>query len=403
MRVGHRVRRRRVLNRRGAIAVLLALLLIPLLLFVAFCVDIGWIAKTKSELQNAADAAAEAGARQLADNYGAYTVAGSQNGASLVSSAKQNASTFINKYGQYNGAGGVKSLSILSGDVHYGFTDANGNFNASYAGYPNTVQVTARRDSSANSPLALFFGSFAGKTTESLTTTAAATIYTGLISSFDPSGGGVSSGATFTGGGGGWGELYQSSGNGFQCSLLPVAFDVNYWISFVATGVSPDGSTHTSNGQAQIQIYPSPNQAPGNFGLLCIGAPTNADPSYVNWILNGPSADDLQYLIDNDEVPVSQQSPVAWKGSPGLKSNLVSDFASIIGQPRLLPLFQPASSNPYQAATGNGSNTKYNIVGFVGVSVTQATGSGSNMNISVTPCGVVDPTAVFSPSSVYPA
>ncbi len=389
---------------KGAIAPLIALLLIPLLVFVAFCVDIGWITKTKSELQNAADAAVAAGARQLADNYGAYSVAGNQNRATLIANAKNIASTYINAYGQYNGASDAKTLSILSSDIQYGFTNADGDFNASYAGYPNTVQVAARRDSNANSQLSLFFGSITGRTSESLVASASATVYTGLISSFDPKGGGVSSGATFTGGGGGWGDFYGSSGGGFNCSLLPVAFDVNYWNAFVATAVSPDGSMNTgADGAAQIKIYPSPDQAPGNVGLLCIGPPTNSDPSYADWIENGPSPSDLQYLIDDGQVPVSQQAPQAWKGSPGLKSNLVNSFAAIVDQPRLLPLFKAASTSPYQAASGNGSNATYNIVGFVGVTVTSATGNGSNMSICVKPCGVVDPTAVFDPSTVYPA
>jgi hypothetical protein len=48
------------------------------------------------------------------------------------------------------------------------------------------------------------------------------------------------------------------------------------------------------------------------------------------------------------------------------------------------------------AATGSGQNATYAIVGFVGVTITQATSSGSNMNISIQPSAIVDPTAAFS-------
>ena len=40
--------------------------------------------------------------------------------------------------------------------------------------------------------------------------------------------------------------------------------------------------------------------------------------------------------------PVSLTAPKAWKGSPGLHNALKADFAAIVGQPRLLPLFKPA-------------------------------------------------------------
>ena len=389
---------RPVLHRRGAVAVAVALLLIPLLAFVAFCVDIGWITTTKSELQNAADSSAAAGARQLVDNYGAYSLLNRQ---SLITSAEQNASTYCTRFGGYNNAGGVASLQVLSGDIQFGFTDANGNYQSSTttSGYPNTVQVVTRRDASANSRLPLFFASVLGRRDTSLTATASATLYTGLISSFDPYGGGEGAGSGLAAG-----DDYSVDGGGAGCGLLPVAFDVNVWNAFFATGQSSDGVVHTdASGTPQIQVYPSPQQAPGNFGLLCIGPWTNATPDYRNWIQNGPNASDLQSLIDSARFPVSEQTPKAWKGSPGLRDTLRSDFTAIIGQPRLLPLFKPASTTPYQAASGAGSNATYNIVGFVGVSVTSVTGSGGNMNISVQPCSVMDPAAVFDPATIYPA
>ena len=101
-------------------------------------------------------------------------------------------------------------------------------------------------------------------------------------------------------------------------------------------------------------------------------------------------------------LPVSQQDPRDWKGSPGLKNSMNFDCAAIIGQPRLLPLIEPKSNAPYQAASGNGSNTTYRIVGFVGVKISQVTGNGNNLNVSIQPCLVIDPTAVYDPASIYP-
>jgi hypothetical protein len=46
-------------------------------------------------------------------------------------------------------------------------------------------------------------------------------------------------------------------------------------------------------------------------------------------------------------------------------------------------LFVRYRSSPYQAAKGDGSNTQYQVVGFVSVMVSQAEGSADNMNLSV--------------------
>ena len=406
MKKGFQVFPRPVIRRRGAVAVLVAVLMIPMLAFVAFCVDIGWMTTTKSELQNAADSAAAAGARQLVDNYGAYSAASSSKRQTLITSGKATASTYSAQFGGYNNAGGVASLKVLSGDIQFGFTDASGNFesSATYAGYPNTVQVVARRDASANGRLPLHFAGVMGKRDTALTATASATIFTGLITSFNPHGGGDGAGGNGGGDGCAAGDDYSGDGSGEGCGLLPMAFDINVWKQFFTTGKSADGVVHTdATGSPQIQVYPSPQNAPGNFGLLCLGPDTNATPRYSDWILNGPGDSDLQNLIDRSRFPVSEPAPKAWKGTPGLHNTLRSDFAAIIGQPRLLPLFKPASASPYQAASGAGNNATYNIVGFVGVTVTSVTGNGNNLNITVQPCSVIDATAVFDPASIYPA
>jgi Flp pilus assembly protein TadG len=366
-------------SRRGAVAVLVAALLIPILAFVALSVDIGWITLTRDELQSAADSAAAAAAQQLMSGSVQYSIPGATQG-SILSTAETAATTYATQYSGFNAAGGVSSLSLNNADIQFGFTSANGTYSAGASGFPNTVKVVMRRDGSANGNLGLFFAPLLGVTSESLTATAAATIYTaGTISGFN-------------------------SSAGVNGRLLPVTMDVNAWNTFMATGQSPDGTIHAGpNGAPQIQVYPSPGNAPGNFGLICVGTPSNSTPAFSSWIDSGPSPSDLEYLNSNGLVPVSASSPQQWKGGPGLKSALSSDFASVVGQPHMIPVFQPVSTSPYQAASGNGSNTYYNIVNLVGVTITQATGNGSNMNISVQPCSTLDPTAMYSTSSIVPA
>ena len=158
-------RRRAGRRRRGNVLVLVTVELVVIFGITALCIDIGWTTLTKSQLQNAADASAAAGAAQLANNYGAYCLPQQKSKHDLIANAKQSASNHSILYGSHNGAGGVDSLTILPGDIEIGFTDANGKYvsSATQSGYPNTVQVKARRDASANGNLPFFFAPVLGR------------------------------------------------------------------------------------------------------------------------------------------------------------------------------------------------------------------------------------------------
>jgi len=385
-------------QRRGAIIPLFAILLIPLLGMLAFSIDIGWITLVKTDLQTAADAAALAGAEKLQELYVQYTMPGQTGLSAILTTATTNttgspmatAETFAN----YNKAGNV-SIGVRDADVTFGFTDAQGAYHSDYAnyngGFPNSITVITRRDSIKNTPVSLFFGPIFGMTTKELNATSTATIYSGEVSSLQ-------------------------SIAGVNAHILPVALDVNIWNHFYKTmGQSPDGTIHlASNGMPELFIYPNgpwaldPTGNGGSFGLLDVGPPQNNVPAFRNWIDDGETPNDINYLITNNLVPVSLNSPKNWKCGPGLKSTLQSNFYSQMGVPNLIPLFIPQQApsgsgwlalntgSSYQAGSGNGQNNTYAIVGFAGVAISQADGSGSNMNISVQPCAVVDPTAFIA-------
>jgi Flp pilus assembly protein TadG len=367
--------------RRGAIAVLVAVLLIPLLAMMAFSVDIGYILVVKSDLQNAADSAALAGAEQLQNLYVLYTLPGQTQQSQIMTKATTNTGasdcpTFVaEQFAHYNIAGRV-AINVPDSDVVMGYTDVNGNYSATLNGhFPNTIDVTTRRQGDPGSPtngsLQLFFAPVLGMTTRDLQATARATIYAGDISSFKVI-------------------------SGIDSHVLPVGLDVNVWQQFYQTGVSSDGQIYAGpNGAPQLQVYPNPGTAPGNFGLLDVGPPANNAPAFRRWIDDGQTPNDISYLLTNNLLPVSTTSPSQWKAGPGLKSTLLSDFQLEIGKPNLIPLFQPVSTSPYQAASGSGSNTYYSIVGFVGVEISAATGSGTSMNISIQPMAVIDATSVI--------
>jgi Flp pilus assembly protein TadG len=393
-----RLRNRHPAARRGAVVPLIALMLVPFTGLVAFAIDIAWIVQSRSDLQNAADAAALAGAEQLMNGYVQYSLPGQTLKTSILTTAETSAKTYAKNFASYNTAGGVSSLTLNDADIEFGYTDASNNYTAApgYTGYPNTIKVTMRLDSSANGSLKLFFAPIFGLSSENLQTTAAATIYTANIVNFTP-------------------------GNGV--GILPMTLDINAWNTYIQTGISSDGTTHAAaNGAPQMQVYPSPNLAPGNFGMLSLNDDSNAASDISNWIANGMSSSDLAALHESGLLPI--QTPNAglwdWKGAPGFKS---SDLNSLpLNKSFLLPVFEPVVGTPgstYEAAPGTtyqasdkssglpdvgdggvGQNAYYNLVKFVGVQITTL---DTSQDAFVEPAAVLVPSALYDISTVVPA
>ena len=361
------------LRRKGVIVPLTAVLLVFLLGLGAFAVDVGWMAVTQSELQNAADVAALAAAGTLMDGYVDYNLPGnSANQASILTSAQAAARTKAKEYAGYNGAGGLSSLTLLDADVEFGTTNTSGAYSAYGPGsaYPNTIKVTLRRDSTANGTLNLFFGKVLGKSTTDLTATASATIYEAAIN-------------TIPGG------------------TLPVTYNVNDWNNFVATGKDPDGTiSKASNGYPELQVYPSV-KAPGNFGWLSMDNQTVSASTLRSWIDDGVPQSDIDKLVADGLLPLSAHDTTKWdwQGKTGFTASGVMDVNTYVGKSFVLPLHKPYSSS--EAGTGQGSNYFYNIVEFVGVRIMMP--DKINREIVVQPAAIILPNALLEPSSIRPA
>jgi Flp pilus assembly protein TadG len=387
-------------QRRGAVTVLVAFLLVPSTGMVAFAIDIAWIVQSRSDLQSAADAAALAGAEQLMSGFVQYSLPGQTNQSGVISTTETTAKTYAKNFAGYNTAGGVSSLALNDGDIEFGFTDASNTYTPAptYTGFPNTVKVTMRLDSQANGALKLFFAPLFGVNSTSLQATAAATIYTGTVNSFQ-------------------------STPGKSAGVLPMTLDINAWNTYVQTGKSSDGSIHASaNSAPQMQVYPSPNLAPGNFGMLSLNDSSNASSDISAWITQGMSSSDIAALQSANLMPLAQPNPGLWdwKGAPGFKAGDLNSLT--VGQTYLMALFEPvvgvlgstyeaAPGTVYQAtdksvgpadvgAGGVGQNSYYNIVKFVGVQITTV---DKSKDAYIQPAAVIDPTALFDPTTVVPA
>jgi hypothetical protein len=141
------------MNQHGAVAILVGISMLALVGFTALAVDVGYVMTTRNELQNIADAAALATARQLGDIYKVNsTYDNSIDLPIIVSVAKDVALE--------NRAGGKIGIHINASDVEIGVWDGSA-FTPS-AAQPNATRATARRDGGANGPLSTFFAKILG-------------------------------------------------------------------------------------------------------------------------------------------------------------------------------------------------------------------------------------------------
>jgi hypothetical protein len=159
-------------NQHGISAVLTAIMLVMLIGFAALAIDIGYLYSTRNELQNAADAAALAATRKLGELYQimpyaqqvGYVCGGSDK--SSIEAAAQNVA-IKNK-------AAMKTINVPISDIRIGQWD--GSSFAATLSQPDAVNVTARREDSANGPIATFFARIFNKNTMAVNATATAAL-----------------------------------------------------------------------------------------------------------------------------------------------------------------------------------------------------------------------------------
>ncbi len=142
-------------NEKGASAIMTALVIVVLLAFASLAVDVGYMYATANEVQNIADAAALAAARELGriyenmpvSNQETYNVSGDR---TLIVQSAQNVAA-------QNSAAGA-TIALPGADILIGTWDpVNRVLNVTDIS-PDAVQVIARRDAGANGPVTTFLG-----------------------------------------------------------------------------------------------------------------------------------------------------------------------------------------------------------------------------------------------------
>jgi Flp pilus assembly protein TadG len=388
-------------RRGGSVIMLMALLAVPLLGMLAFCIDLGYLHNVKDECQNVADSASLAGVAKLADYTSFSGTSDSSLRQTLQNKAVAAARAEAKKYVTANTAGGVTLQIDDTADIKVGYWNSTAKtFTATSVpdnNWPNAVQVTTRRDDTSlpksNGSVGLFFGPVIGLKKSPVAATA-----TAALNSTNPSVSGLGD------------NLSTISVGG----LLPFAVDVDAYMYYLQHGTTgpgastidnygvPNGTTPNvgADGIPEFQVYPPPSQIhPSQKGLLSFDGPVNAlysggptskfggnGNTISDWIDPGPSGSELMTNFGTKGF----QPPLDVYGTPG---NKTGHFDDLTGETRLLPLTD-------YSQTTDGNHGTYHIVGAVAVKIVY--GPDSN-GIYSQPVHVPIPSAISgtSPSSGY--
>jgi Flp pilus assembly protein TadG len=364
-------------SRRGVILVLVSLLIVVLCGITGFAVDLGRLAVCKAQLQNAADAAALAGASALgSDNLILSAPYNSQ--TSDISTARTLSQTFAqsNKY-DLNGSRSI--VLDKNADVSVGVLTSpirpSSVFSTPAQGPYNSVQVRTYINSTHGGNLNLLFSPVIGQNSATLQATSVAVVELHTIST-----------------------LRVISGR--NSPILPITMSLSDWNQMVnnLTGVDSLKYDSTlgavvpgSDGLQEQQLYPGSNGTSSNNGLLQFGTSSHSNSVLSSEILNGP--DSGQVLAEwppNGSPPWSAQGTFTIGADPGWRASNFDDLASAVGKIRIIPINDGTSP-------GNGANGYYTIVALVPVRIMSSDKGGKNQGSAmVQPAVIIDPSVVAS-------
>jgi len=364
--------------RSGQITIIMTIVITTLLGFAALAVDLSYIALTKSQMQNASDAAALASASDLLEGWG---TGASADASSIANLGMLTAETMAAEH-----PAGEQSEVFVDGirDVRFGqrvFDVTTQTWQENWGVSPyNLVEVSVHRNQSSSSTstsdveVPLFFGNFMGRSTQSLSTTSKAALVAGV-------------------------GFRIQSGSGLTADVLPIALDEASWNTLVQSNVGDDdysfdpiSGTVTSgaDGIKEVSLYPtgSGNLPPGNRGTVDLGSPNNSTADLKRQILHGLNDYDLSFFNGSLRF---DQGPLYINGDTGISAGIKSELNSIKGHPRAIPLFT--------AVSGPGNNATYTIEQFVGVRIMYVKLTGGNKRVIVQPAPFMDPTVIAGPTT----
>ncbi|MBO0697300.1 MAG: Tad domain-containing protein [Zavarzinella sp.] len=339
--------------RPGNVVPIVAILAVFLVGMVAFAIDTGYVAGTRTQLQAATDSGALAGCEKLAV----------WSGEAIPEAA---ARTETKKFGQAN-----QNLTIRDEDIrvlrYNPAAPAGSRISTAWSvtSPPNCVELTMRRDSLANNPLPLFFAPILGQSNADVRAKS-------------------------------WAYMMPAKGIKPGAPMLPYCVQVDYY--FAACGesrigvdgksigtqdkwtVRADGSVVSgADGVKEIVLFSDTNNKPGNFGSLDIGSSSNGTTELNRQILYGPTTADFQNSDFADKVAAdgALYTPFYATGDSGLSTSIKDSFQAIQGQSRIVPL--------YDVVVSPGNNATYHIVSYAVVTIVQVDFTGNPKKLWVQP------------------
>lgn len=362
------------LARKGAITVLAAIMAVMLVGMIAFCVDIGYVLSAKEDLQRSADSAALAACWEFGSQLGkGSTTAVATNSARNV--AAQYAS--LNRVTNSAMSLDTNASNDPGGDVVFGyisdFKNSQSAFQTSGTNGYNAVKVRLRKDGSINGQVPYFFARIFGLSGQSLQEQAIA----GMIEDI---------------------KGFKAPSDGSNLGVLPYALDLQTWQSLIANSGTDSYRWNPqtkqvesgSDGLVEVNLFPQGTGSPGNRGTVDIGSCNNSTADIARQIVNGISASDLAAM--GGSLQFDSSGKLNLNGDTGISAGVKDELASIIGQPRIIPIFSSVS--------GNGNNANYTIVKWQGVRIVNVklTGSMSQKNVMVQVAPVLAKGAIPSPT-----
>lgn len=362
-------------SRRGAIAVLSAIMAIVLVGMIAFCVDLGYVLSAKEELQRSADATALATCWDFGQKL-------SQGHSST--DASQLAQLTALQYASLNPVTGhgmvVKgnASNDPAGDIVFGYiSDFNNSSSPLQTGTPanfNAVQINMAKSSTANGQVPYFFARVFGLTGQDLRTSATAALVRNI-------------------------KGFQTPAKGGNLDILPFALDIDTWSNLVSNNSTdkyrwnPETQQieNGSDGKAEVNLYPQGTGSPGNRGTVDIGGANNSTNDISRQITQGISPQDLVDL--GKPLQFDSNGKLGLNGDTGISAGVKDELAAIMGQPRIIPIFENVS--------GNGNNANYTIVKWQGIRImaVKLTGSMSQKHVTIQVAPVLTDGVVPSSSS----
>jgi hypothetical protein len=338
------------------------LLMVVMVAFVAFAVDVGYLYVMRSQLQRAADAAAMAAAWELVDPAG-------PTGGSSAEQLSVSARDMAEEFAALNPVL-AQAPELASDDVEVGYVenplDPTSPLIATPAGSkPNAVRVRVQRTSDQNGRAPLFFARVLGYDSAAAEGEATAALLCNI---------------------GG----FKTPADGSNLGILPYALDIDTWNNLIQNNTGTDGYRYDSatksvvtgsDGILEVNLFPQGTGSPGNRGTVDIGGSNNSTSDICRQIREGISPDDMEELYDaGHTLEPDANGELTLNGDTGISAGTKDDLAGIIGQPRMIPLFS--------VVNGPGNNAEYTIVGWAGVRVmyVKLTGSMNSKKVMVQPC-----------------